>query len=185
MKQNHFTQSGFTLVEIIISLGIFMVVAVVAVGALIGIVDTNKKSQTSNAVIVDLGLAMESFSREVRVGNAYHCAQNSSFNNSPDGKFLASQACNIGDGEVIAFRSSKSDPSDPSCSLVSAYRFLWDTTATPNRFRFDKAKQTECRGLLNFSSIIPEDIIITEIMLIQILIQVLIQETMIVMEIAM
>ena len=153
---------GFTLIEIIISLGIFMVVAVVAIGALISIIDANKKSHTSNTVIVDLGLAVESFSRELRVGSAYYCGQNSTFDNSPDGTLLTSQACAIGDGEVIAFKSSEFDPTDPTCPLVYAYRFFWDTTATPNRFRFEKAKQAQCGGFLTFSSIIPNDVIITD-----------------------
>jgi prepilin-type N-terminal cleavage/methylation domain-containing protein len=155
-------KTGFTLIEIIISLGVFAVVAVVAVGALISIIDSNKKSQTSNTVIVDLGFALESFSRELRVGSAYHCTQNNSFDNLQDGKSLLSQACDTYGGEIIAFKSSESDPNDTSCPLVFAYRFLWDSTVTPNRFHFDKAKQTECNGFLTFFPIISSNVIITD-----------------------
>lgn len=115
-------------------------------------------------MILDLGSAIESFSREIRVGRAYYCGQNDTFNTFPDGRTLVSQACSVGGGtagggKVIAFKSTKSDS---GCPLVYAYRFRFDTTATPNHFRFEKAKQTQCSGELTFSSIVSDDVVITD-----------------------
>src|ERR1035437_4002808 len=66
--------SGFTLIEMLVSISIFMVVAVVAVTALLKIVDANRKSQTLQDAINNINFAMDSITREIRVGNMYTCA---------------------------------------------------------------------------------------------------------------
>jgi prepilin-type N-terminal cleavage/methylation domain-containing protein len=72
-KINSKNQRGFTLVEMIISLAIFTVVAVVAIGALLKITDANRKSITLKTTINNLNFALESMSREMRVGSDYSC----------------------------------------------------------------------------------------------------------------
>lgn len=63
----------------IVSLGIFAVVAVIAVGALLKITDANKKAQTLKSSINNINFAMESMSREIRMGSNYYC----DYNNDP------------------------------------------------------------------------------------------------------
>src|ERR1039458_2601710 len=55
--------SGFTLVEMMVSIAIFMVVAVVAVAALLKIVDANRKSQTLQDAVNNINFAMDSITR--------------------------------------------------------------------------------------------------------------------------
>lgn len=66
------SQKGFTLIEMIVSLGLFIVVALIAVGALLKVMDANKKSLNLKTAINNLNFAMESMSREMRVGSNYH-----------------------------------------------------------------------------------------------------------------
>src|SRR5258708_3814888 len=63
----------FSLIEMMVSLAIFSIVALVATGALLKIIDANKKAQALKSVMNNLNFAVESMSREMRVGSTYHC----------------------------------------------------------------------------------------------------------------
>ena len=78
--KNHKTKSifaklnsswGFTLVEMLISLAIFALVAVVAMGAFLKIIEANKKSQAIKVAVNNLNFAFEAISRDLRVANNY------------------------------------------------------------------------------------------------------------------
>jgi prepilin-type N-terminal cleavage/methylation domain-containing protein len=66
-------ESGFTLVELIVSLGLFTVVMMISTGALLSLSDTNEKVQSMRIAFDNLNLALESMSREIRMGTKYHC----------------------------------------------------------------------------------------------------------------
>lgn len=114
--------TGFTLVEIIVSLAIFSIVAVIAVGALVRIIGANKKAQSIQDAVNSLNFALESMSREIRTGTDIHCDNSSgvgltSFSTSP-------AACV--NGRLVAFYSPV--PLNDSggvfqCYPVHAYRF--------------------------------------------------------------
>ena len=67
-------QSGFSLIEIIVALGLFTVVITVAVGALLAMVGTNQQSQREQSVMTNLSFALDSMTREIRTGSKYYCA---------------------------------------------------------------------------------------------------------------
>jgi prepilin-type N-terminal cleavage/methylation domain-containing protein len=73
MSNNKKTQSGFTLVELLVSLAIFSVVVVASLGAMLAISDANRRVQKTRAVLDNLSLSMESMSRNLRLGSTYHC----------------------------------------------------------------------------------------------------------------
>ncbi|MFA6433049.1 MAG: type II secretion system protein [Candidatus Paceibacterota bacterium] len=64
---------GFTLVEIIVAMMIFSIVAVVALAALVKIIDANKKAQTTHDAVTNLSFVLEAMSREMRSGSNYYC----------------------------------------------------------------------------------------------------------------
>jgi len=66
-------KSGFTLVELIVSLGLFTVVMMISTSALLSLADTNKKVQSMRIAFDNLNLALESMSREIRMGSVYTC----------------------------------------------------------------------------------------------------------------
>jgi prepilin-type N-terminal cleavage/methylation domain-containing protein len=159
---------GFTLIEMIVSLAVFSVVAVVALTALMSIMAANRKAQTLQSAITNLSYAMESLSREMRVGTKYHCTDGVSFNEWSGMNTVENcSTSNLTDssGAVIAFNSSKTGPSssDPSgrCSLIYAYRFI---PRTDEGYDLQKAEQTECdeAPATGFSSVIDEGVIITD-----------------------
>ncbi|HYC34234.1 MAG TPA: type II secretion system protein [Candidatus Paceibacterota bacterium] len=69
--------SGFTLVEVIVAVGIFSLVMLVAMGAVLSIVGANKKAQSLHNVINNFNLAVESMVRDMRTGYQYVCGGDS------------------------------------------------------------------------------------------------------------
>ncbi len=65
--------SGFTLIELIIALGVFGVVITTAVGALLMLVATNEQLQQEQNVMSNLSFALDSMTREIRTGTDYQC----------------------------------------------------------------------------------------------------------------
>lgn len=158
-------QHGFTLVEIIVSIAIFIVVAVVALGALLKIIDANKKSESIKSVVTNLNFALDSMARDIRVGSHYICADpesslgdlgvtdqpfvHAALSNDPlSPYYYPPQSCDppkLG-AWVFAFNSSVVDPANPNCHLIHAYYF--------NGFSLYKAEQTACYGAYSFYPIV-------------------------------
>lgn len=66
-------KKGFTLIEMLVSVGIFTVVMVVALGALLAVSESDRKAQTIKTITNNLGFALEGISRTVRTGIEYSC----------------------------------------------------------------------------------------------------------------
>ena len=66
-------QSGFTLIEMIVSLGVFSIVVTVAIGALLVLVAANEQLQGEQSVMTNLSFALDSMTREIRTGTNYYC----------------------------------------------------------------------------------------------------------------
>jgi prepilin-type N-terminal cleavage/methylation domain-containing protein len=123
MFKNFKKNNGFTLVEMIVSLAIFSVVAVVALGALVKIISANHKAQSLQSALTNLNFGLESMSRELREARTYHC--DASTDPTGYGGTITAKGCQIissGDA-VIAFISAKRD-STKTCNLVYVYRFV-------------------------------------------------------------
>ena len=151
---------GFTLVEMIVSLAIFTIVAVVALTALIKIIDANNKAQTIQSAVTSLSFSLDAMSREIRSGSNIQCVKESHGDFDPTTANLAITSCSIGAGDtLIAFQSSRSNTSG-SCALWYAYYFTGGTSP-----QFEKAEQpvttTDCSDRFystSFTSIIPQNI---------------------------
>jgi type II secretory pathway pseudopilin PulG len=81
-------KKGFTLVEILVSITLFMVVMTVAMGAVLGIFNANRKTDSMKAVMDNLNATLETMSREMRFGTKYYCGSsyyNPAAQNCPSG----------------------------------------------------------------------------------------------------
>jgi prepilin-type N-terminal cleavage/methylation domain-containing protein len=67
---------AFTLIEMMVSVTIFAIVMMIGVGALLSLVETNKRAEAIHQVMSSLSAALESMSRTIRVGSSYHCETN-------------------------------------------------------------------------------------------------------------
>ncbi len=59
-------QSGFTIIEMMVSIAIFMVVLTLGMTATLGMINANRKSQTGTLVISNLSLAIEAMTKTLR-----------------------------------------------------------------------------------------------------------------------
>ncbi len=76
-RQNSFTresrvlrtnQKGFTLIEMMVSVSIFAIVLVVSMGAILTIIDSNRKARTLTEVMNNLNFSLESMTRTIKTG---------------------------------------------------------------------------------------------------------------------
>ena len=67
------TKRGFTLIELLISLSIFSLVVLVAIGALLNLSHVNDRAQALLVALENLDFALEHMSRPMRTGKTYDC----------------------------------------------------------------------------------------------------------------
>jgi prepilin-type N-terminal cleavage/methylation domain-containing protein len=68
--------SGFTLVELMVSLTVFSVVMLISTGVLLVMIDVNAKGQALYSSYSNLTFALDSMTREIRTGRNYYCGSN-------------------------------------------------------------------------------------------------------------
>ena len=68
-NKTQFQKQGFSLIEVIVSIALFSIILTVALGGLLLVIDANRKAKAIKLVVNNLNLAMESMSRELRVGS--------------------------------------------------------------------------------------------------------------------
>lgn len=64
---------GFTLVEMMVSISLFGVIMLVSVGALLSLVDANRKARSLESVMNNLNISLDSMVRAIRMGTHYNC----------------------------------------------------------------------------------------------------------------
>lgn len=137
---------GFTLIEILVSLAIFSVVAVIAIGALVRVTSANRQAQAIQSGVNNVSFIVDTISREMRVGTTYDCIHTGGDLSAQiiDPNSVGFKACplftNSSGDVIIAFDSSNVDPNSPSCNLIYAYLFHVGTATTT----IYKAQQTSC-----------------------------------------
>lgn len=67
------TKQGFTLVELIVSMGLFIVVVFGTTSAMLTMLDASRKAQAMRTAMEGLGFALDDIARSVRVGGNYDC----------------------------------------------------------------------------------------------------------------
>lgn len=66
-------EAGFSLVEMVVAVGLFAIVMVVAIGALLALVDASRKARTLESVMNNLNISLDSMVRSIRMGSNYTC----------------------------------------------------------------------------------------------------------------
>jgi len=154
-------KKGFTLLEMIVSLGIFSVVAVIAVGSLVRITSLNRQAQAMQSTMNNVNYVLESISREMRTGTHFHCLAGNSY--AVNGSLVQKECkddLNKGKGDkAILFESSKtaipsSGVGEP-CQLIYSYWFK-KQNGNPNYWDIRKYQQKNCEDkILSFGDATP------------------------------
>ena len=73
-KSNKYKNNyGFTLVELMVAMSVFIIVMFISMGAILSIFDANQKSKNLRSVMDNLNITLESMTRTIRFGSNYHC----------------------------------------------------------------------------------------------------------------
>jgi len=107
---------AFTLIEMMVAVSIFAMVMLIGVGALLSLVETNRRAQAINSVINNMNAALESMSRSVRVGTTYHCRTSSTVPSASE--LSTTQDCASGGGLLLAFEASDGDRNNTNDQVV-------------------------------------------------------------------
>jgi prepilin-type N-terminal cleavage/methylation domain-containing protein len=86
---------GYSLLELIVSLGIFSVIMLIATGAYLSLISLDRHARASNQLSATLSFAVESMARSLRTGSNYACNASASAPNCTSG------------GTSISFRDSE------------------------------------------------------------------------------
>lgn len=100
MRTNN-KQFGFTLIEMVVSLGLFTIVMFIATSAFLSIVDADRKSRATRIAMDNLNLALEDMSRRIKTGTNYKCGGGSGVGD-----------CNTGNS-IFEFDDQSSTVSNP------------------------------------------------------------------------
>lgn len=92
---------GFTLVEMIVAVGLFAVVMIVAMGSLLSLVYANRKAHALQSVMNNLNITLDGMTRSIRMGSNYRCGGSSP--SDPD--------C-LNGGQSLYFESHEGSASD-------------------------------------------------------------------------
>lgn len=164
--QDSNSQKGFTLIEMLVSVGLFLVVMTIVLGAVLSIIDGNKKTQAINNVSNNLSASIESMTRDIKTGYKYRCgvAQGSPYligTNPPD--VPAGTPCDPASAVTnITFMSTISGSPRP----VQYYRRRSGDLGRIYKV-FCPANETDCTNPANYRTLVmtSQDIDITQMFL--------------------
>jgi len=140
LPSNRSKKSGFTLIEIIVSLALFSVVITIAVGALLILIASNRQLQNEQSVLSNLSFALDSMTREIRTGSNYFCLSSGSSTYGPsagsqifnknqlldDGVTAPVADCEDGDTSDLAFHGiAFNEGGDSVTSGIASNRIVY------------------------------------------------------------
>lgn len=108
---------GITLVEVLVSFVIFTVVVTGSVGAVLRMIQANRKAQSIKTAVNNLNFALENMARNIRIGTTYHCSEAAAVPAPILGLIQNTRDC-PGGGTLLAFESSLGDDSDNTDQIV-------------------------------------------------------------------
>lgn len=99
---------GFTLVEVIVAVALFVMLIFVTSSILTQSLDTSRKTRTQSAVVGNIHVSVETISRTIREGTGYHCGSEGALS-TPDltscgGSGTSAITVTKRDGSLISFR---------------------------------------------------------------------------------
>ena len=98
-------KGGYTIIETMISVSLFLVILLAGIGAVLNANLLSNKSEDLRSITDNLTFIMEEISRNLRTGYTYHCIDDGDFTNLDFG-----DSCEV--GGAIAFEEAFGDPAD-------------------------------------------------------------------------
>ncbi|MHB1163406.1 MAG: prepilin-type N-terminal cleavage/methylation domain-containing protein [Minisyncoccota bacterium] len=135
---------GYTLIELIVAVGLFALVMLLASGAYLVVIGVSRQAQGISTGIDNLSFALESMTRDIRTGSQYcnsGCALNSfSFNNDGGVGTTYSRGMQLGPGGAMVgdiIKTVAGIPvilTDPSVDVTSLVFYWVGVSAAPGDY---------------------------------------------------
>lgn len=139
--KKHTQHSGYTLVELIVAVGLFAFVMTLSSGAYLVMIGLNRQAQGVATGIDDLSFALETMTRDIRTGSAYNCG---GIGDCPSGAssfvfrnrhgVLVSYSLS-GASLVKTSNSIQSTLTDPSVTISSLLFYASGTSPAPSDYQ--------------------------------------------------
>jgi type II secretory pathway pseudopilin PulG len=106
---SHHRCAGFTLIDMLVSVGIFTATVTIGVGAAMASINANQKAQSIQLVMNNLSFALEHMARNIRTGITYHCdvgflPLDTPRNCTTGASSFAFEDRALGSGDTVAFK---------------------------------------------------------------------------------
>ena len=110
IKKINNKKGGFTIIELMISIALFIIVVMTGIGALLNASFIHHRAQSMRGIMDNLNFVMEDMSRNLRTGYHYHCLATLDALPILDGTVNTPLSCS--DGQGIIFETSKGSTTD-------------------------------------------------------------------------
>lgn len=150
-KKGRWIVGGYTVIELVVAVGLFIVVALISSSAFLGVVTSNRKTIAMRTAMDNLNSAIESMSRDMKTGSSYHCdtfiltGGIDVFQDCPlsgGGAYIALEGQNGNpstSGDQIVYQLGSVDPNCPSpeqiCKSTDGGVSFFAVTAPPPELR--------------------------------------------------
>lgn len=129
------SQKAFTLIEMMVSVTIFLIVMTIVLGAVLSIIDGNKKTQAINGVSNNLSSSIESMVRDIKTGYKYRCGV-------PIGNPPASAPVVVVSGNLDVPAGTACNPT----SAVNSITFMSTISGSPRPVQYFRSLSTSGKG---------------------------------------
>jgi prepilin-type N-terminal cleavage/methylation domain-containing protein len=99
MQNKNNRKNGYTIIETMIAVSVFVIVVMIGMDALLNVGVIHQKSQNTRSLIDSLSFVMEDISKNLRTGTSYHCIDDNGVSS-----FTIPHSCPNG-GTGISFKS--------------------------------------------------------------------------------
>lgn len=96
-KDTNTNKAGFSLIELLVALAIFLTVITISVSSLLSLINANRKAQSLQSVMNNLNFALDGMLRNISTGRGYYCHPGIGDTALPD----ATQDCVDGDTDLV------------------------------------------------------------------------------------
>lgn len=102
-------KSGFTLVEMLVSVALFTVTVTISMGSLLVLVDANARAQSVQVAVTNISFALDSMTRQLRTGTDWYCPPGgSTITTGPAPGGIRTGTFDCTDGTSLAFTDTRS-----------------------------------------------------------------------------
>lgn len=128
-------RTGFTLVELIVSMALFIIVVFITTSAFLTLSTLSKKASTTRIAMDNLSVVIESMTRNIRTGYTYRCSNESDFY-TPSTPLIA-QDCSGGNTSLSFYNQD---------GIITGYMFRSGQPTGPNNVILFNQNNTFCKS---------------------------------------